>query len=82
MHSGSVRTINIALGWSKAVIFAGAVVLWTTVVHIAPQTDDVRRIRHPRRTDVPHPHPLPTWGEGIGLGARELRGIRGREEQG
>jgi hypothetical protein len=27
---------------------------------------DVRRTRQPRHTKVPHPNPLPTWGEGIG----------------
>ena len=27
---------------------------------------DVRRNRQSRRTKVPHPNPLPSWGEGIG----------------
>ena len=34
---------------------------------------DVRRNRHPRRTKVPHPNPLPTRGEGIGGRTERVR---------
>ena len=30
---------------------------------------NVWRHRQPRHTNVPHPNPLPTWGEGIGASA-------------
>jgi hypothetical protein len=39
---------------------------------------NVRRGRQSRRTDVPHPHPLPTTGEGIKINARKL-GSEARE---
>src|ERR1700675_2770231 len=45
-----------------------------------PKIPDVRRNRQPRRTNVPHHNPLPSWGEGTG--AERARIPRATTERG
>ena len=40
---------------------------------------DARRNRQPRRTNVPHPNPLPSWGEGIRKRASAYKDYRARD---